>query len=150
MIERMGSVMDMIVGCPSRSATRREFFLFQRDFDTLNQEFGFRFSSGLWLMTAARKHDGDLPFEIYVAGAKRHGDSIGRPSRHRPKNMKTPDSKPQPDARKVGLIADLATRMHHTALTLAAALKHSGSVKKRLAENARDREKKRSGNEEQR
>ena len=98
MIERMGSVIDMIVGCPSRSVTRSDFFRFQRDWDALNQEFGFRFCGALWLMTAAGKHAGDSPFEIYVAGAKRHGDSIGRPSRHRRKNGRptTPPKEPAP------------------------------------------------------
>jgi|GEM_PF-4468175 len=130
MIERMGSVIDMIVGCPPQSVTRREFFLFQRDLDTLNQEFGFRFSGALWLMAAAGKHDGDLPFEIYFAGVKRHGDSIGRPSRHQRKKMTTPDSESQPGSRKVGLITDLATRMKCVATTWEGALKHSGEMKK--------------------
>ena len=97
-IERRGNPIDLIFGCLARSITRREFFQFQRDWDALNQEFGFRFSGALYLMTATNKHDGDLPFEIYVAGTKRHGDSIGKPSRRRRKSVKptTPPKEPAP------------------------------------------------------
>ena len=81
-IERLGSAIDLIFGCRMRSITRQEFFAFQREWDSLNNEFDFRFSGMLLLMSDSGEHGGDLPFERYIAGAKQDGDSIGRPLRH--------------------------------------------------------------------
>ena len=122
-IERLGSAIDLIFGCPTRSITRREFFQFQRDWDALNREFGFRFSGLLGLITATNKHSGDLPLETYVAGSKRHGDSIGRPQRHQRKTKKAtaPPKEPAPPRLAEGIAgrvlrANMPKRTHKEAM----------------------------------
>lgn len=91
-VERKGNNIDMIFGKSDRSVTRYEFFRFQKNFESLNQEMNFRMSGVLWLMPSGESR-GDVlafPFERYVRGVLQSGDSIGRPSRHRIKKDKHP------------------------------------------------------------
>lgn len=84
-VERKSNHIDVILGHPRRSVTRYEFFRFQKAFEMLNQELGFHMSGVLWLMPADHSIDTlpDMPWEFYVLGRLVHGDSIGRPHRHR-------------------------------------------------------------------
>ena len=81
---RLGSNMDLIIEAAGRSIGQREFFAFQREFEALNERFGFRFCGALSLEhKRCSKRDPVWPFEIYSRGQIRFGDSIGRPVRHR-------------------------------------------------------------------
>lgn len=82
-IERLGNPIDLIFGAAYRSLTPRDFFEFQRDWDALNEEYGFKFSGVLSLMDADDSKQAWILNECYMLGRVRWGDSIGRPMRHR-------------------------------------------------------------------
>jgi len=83
-VERLGNNIDLVIGRSGHSILPIEFFDFQREWELLNEEFEFRFSGVLWLMGEHHETLGDdAPSEMYVRGQKKHGDSIGRPQRHR-------------------------------------------------------------------
>lgn len=81
-IERMGGNLDLILGKRDGSITRYEFYRFQKEFDKLNERYGFWLSGMLWLMEDGVYSVSDMPCEIYVMGRTTQGDSIGRPARH--------------------------------------------------------------------
>lgn len=81
-IERRGNNIDFIIGKPGRSVSNWEFFRFQREWERLNEQHGFRMSGLLWLMSEDLDLDPQLPQECYRLGIKTYGDSIGRPRRH--------------------------------------------------------------------
>lgn len=81
-IERRGNNIDFIIGKPGGSISNFEFFRFQRGWDRLNEQHGFRMSGLLWLMPEDQSLDPQLPEEYYRLGIKTYGDSIGRPRRH--------------------------------------------------------------------
>jgi hypothetical protein len=82
-VERLGGMIDIIVGIPRASVTRHDFFRFQRLFDALNERLGWHLSA---LLRLAEADDRDTisthPAELYIDGRIQKGDSIGRPSRH--------------------------------------------------------------------
>ena len=84
-VERLGNAIDLIIGQQGRSITPIEFFAFQADWDTLNAHFDMRMSGWLMLMGEDHQYFPEAPYELYVKGRKRCGDSIGRPARHKPK-----------------------------------------------------------------
>ena len=81
-IERLGNIIDLIIGKAGASVSRREFFRFQRKWDELNARHGIRMSGLLWLMTEDGGYDPTAPSECYRFGVRISGDSIGRPNRH--------------------------------------------------------------------
>lgn len=81
-VERRGNNIDLIIGKPGTSVSRREFYQFQRKWDELNEQLGIRMSGMLWLMTENGEDDPQAPREGYRLGVKAFGDSIGRPQRH--------------------------------------------------------------------
>jgi hypothetical protein len=80
---RLGNPIDFILEAPGRPISRKEFYDFQREFEQLNENAGFRFSAVLDLMDGMRQQVRELPYEVYVDGRVRLGESIGRPQRHR-------------------------------------------------------------------
>ncbi len=82
-VERLGGMIDIIVGIPGGSVTRHDFFRFQRLFEALNEQLGWHMSAMLWLAeTDDRSSISARPVERYIDGRIREGDSVGRPSRH--------------------------------------------------------------------
>lgn len=80
-IERLGNMIDLIIGKPGGSVSPREFYQFQRKWDELNERHGIRMSGVLWLMTENGEDDPQAPQEGYRFGIKTLGDSIGSPRR---------------------------------------------------------------------
>jgi hypothetical protein len=82
-VERLGGMIDIIVGIPRASVTRHDFFRFQRLFEALNERLGWHLSA---LLRLAEADDRDTisthPAELYIDGRIQKGDSIGRPGRH--------------------------------------------------------------------
>ena len=83
--QRLGNPIDLIFEANFCSITFKEFYDFQKEFNAINDEFGFRFSSVLWLKPDGEKatQDEACPWEVYIKGRVIAGDSIGRPQRHR-------------------------------------------------------------------
>ena len=80
-IERLGSLIDVIVGKRSGSVSLREFYSFQDRWDELNESFGLRMSGALWLSDPQGKGRHPTTWECYRFGRRVLGDNIGRPQR---------------------------------------------------------------------
>jgi hypothetical protein len=108
-IERLGSMIDIIVGIPGKNVTPHDFFRFQRAFDALNDRLECEMGGVLWLMDIHRQSGEDAlvdaPREVYVNGRVSLGDSIGRPQRHylpaiRNRKRRSVETSPASDAPK--------------------------------------------------
>ena len=93
-VERLGNAIDLIFGQQGRSILPIEFFAFQADWDALNEQFNMRMSGFLMLIGEHHEVFPDAPYELYVKGRRRFGDSIGRPQRHRMKEKPAPSQCP--------------------------------------------------------
>ena len=84
-IERLGSMIDIIVGMPGQNVTSHDFFRFQHAFDELNERLDLNMSGVLWLMDINHQSGEDAlvnaPRVIYSDGRVSMGDGIGRPQR---------------------------------------------------------------------
>lgn len=90
---RLGNPIDFILEAPGRSISRKEFYDFQREFQELNETADFRFSAVLDLMDGSHPAVREQPYEVYVDGRVRLGESIGRPQRHRKGHEKRKEGK---------------------------------------------------------